>query len=641
MNKSTKIYLKFQLKRKLEHPIKTLFCVFSPVLIFFIIYIISTFLDKNALDGYTRISLLLLSMNSLTYIFIYFVISDLIHEKKTYPKRYILTYDFELISMYLVWFILYFIMILPSIIVIAALTYYLNILPTISFTVILVTLFFVFWNTIVSTMWISVFFKNVCIPTILSIVTNIIVFFIHCFMVYINYEEKIVYEEKFVNEKKFDFDFHFQSSNIITIFSTRNIFYYLARSYIDGNNMDDFNYLNYIELLLMVLINIGIFTILLMFTDFVCLSRQIAKRRKDKKRECFFKEGCLHIIRPYSVQWDKKNRSLFFYLRNLRNKFSIRRRRNIFDDDDDDDHDMLNGNNNTNDNNNDNSIEDESNDRSNENNTNNSNNNIEDESNTESIEEEEEEEEEDHNPLFHDSNVIVETKNIFKTYTFDRNLALNNISLKLHPNEIFAVVGEKNAGKSTLMKILYGHQPPSYSEVMINKKPMNERNWFILSKIISVMPKEDFVFFPDKTVSDHIEFYSSISFHSINGYEVLSRLNFKGQPTDKIKDLDRTDKNKLKIVLALFKNRKILFLEEPTYGMTEPDRLLFWNEVKTIGTNTAIIFSTQSLEEAYNYATTILYLDHGKSICMGDKDFVLTTIKDRYQSCQIEIDINP
>ena len=50
--------------------------------------------------------------------------------------------------------------------------------------------------------------------------------------------------------------------------------------------------------------------------------------------------------------------------------------------------------------------------------------------------------------------MILEMKNIVKTY--GRVVANDNVSIDLNEGEILAIVGENGAGKSTIMKILYG-----------------------------------------------------------------------------------------------------------------------------------------------------------------------------------------
>ena len=54
--------------------------------------------------------------------------------------------------------------------------------------------------------------------------------------------------------------------------------------------------------------------------------------------------------------------------------------------------------------------------------------------------------------------MILEMKNIVKTY--GNVVAKNKVNINLNKGEILAVVGENGAGKSTIMKILYGLEKP-------------------------------------------------------------------------------------------------------------------------------------------------------------------------------------
>ena len=59
--------------------------------------------------------------------------------------------------------------------------------------------------------------------------------------------------------------------------------------------------------------------------------------------------------------------------------------------------------------------------------------------------------------------MILEMKNIVKTY--GNVVANNKVNINLNKGEILAVVGENGAGKSTIMKILYGLEKPDSGEI--------------------------------------------------------------------------------------------------------------------------------------------------------------------------------
>ena len=70
--------------------------------------------------------------------------------------------------------------------------------------------------------------------------------------------------------------------------------------------------------------------------------------------------------------------------------------------------------------------------------------------------------------------MLLEMKNIVKTY--GNVVANNKVNINLNKGEILAVVGENGAGKSTIMKILYGLEKPDSGEIFINGKKMNFHN---------------------------------------------------------------------------------------------------------------------------------------------------------------------
>jgi ABC-type multidrug transport system ATPase subunit len=219
--------------------------------------------------------------------------------------------------------------------------------------------------------------------------------------------------------------------------------------------------------------------------------------------------------------------------------------------------------------------------------------------------------------------------NLIKSYNHDKNLAISGISIEINSNEIYAIVGEKGAGKSTLMRMLYGHLASSYGDISITGKGLTYWKWIFIYKNLSIAPKEDFVFYPHGTVSEHINFYSKTRRNKNNGYKLLRELNFKGDLNDKMINIDPVEKKKIKIVIALLKNKKMIYLEEPTTGMTEEDKTRLWKVINARKKNKAIIFSTESLDEASQNATSILYLEKGKSIAQGYKNEVLSKLKKR------------
>ena len=70
--------------------------------------------------------------------------------------------------------------------------------------------------------------------------------------------------------------------------------------------------------------------------------------------------------------------------------------------------------------------------------------------------------------------VAVELRHITKR--FPGVVANKDVSMKVETGTVHALVGENGAGKSTVMKILYGMQHPDSGEILVNGKAVNLKN---------------------------------------------------------------------------------------------------------------------------------------------------------------------
>ena len=70
--------------------------------------------------------------------------------------------------------------------------------------------------------------------------------------------------------------------------------------------------------------------------------------------------------------------------------------------------------------------------------------------------------------------VAVELRHISKR--FPGVIANKDVSMKVETGTVHALVGENGAGKSTVMKILYGMQRPDGGEILVNGQAVNFKN---------------------------------------------------------------------------------------------------------------------------------------------------------------------
>jgi ABC-type uncharacterized transport system ATPase subunit len=217
---------------------------------------------------------------------------------------------------------------------------------------------------------------------------------------------------------------------------------------------------------------------------------------------------------------------------------------------------------------------------------------------------------------------IVELQGITKT--FPGVIANDQVSIKLYPGEVHALLGENGAGKTTLMNILYGLYPPDSGQILVQGKPVvidgpNEA----LSLGIG-MVHQHFMLVPPFTVAENIILGNEPRKNglfldmekAIKDVEELSdRYGFQVDPRAKIQDISVGMQQRVEILKALYRGAEVLILDEPTAVLTPQEA----RELKEITDNLArqgkaIIFITHKLQEVMAMSQRITVIRAGKVV---------------------------
>lgn len=207
---------------------------------------------------------------------------------------------------------------------------------------------------------------------------------------------------------------------------------------------------------------------------------------------------------------------------------------------------------------------------------------------------------------------IVESKAIVKNY--GNFVALNDINITIKRGEIYGLVGDNGAGKSTFLKIISGQVFPSDGEISLfgeylPKKLEQQRK---RTGIIIENPG----FYPQLSVESNLEYYRIQK--GVPGRETVRKLletvNLNNSRKKKCKDLSMGMKQRLGLAIALLGEPELLVLDEPINGL-DPSGiieirklLLMLNREKNI----TIILSSHILSEMEHLASIYGFLNEGK-----------------------------
>ena len=177
---------------------------------------------------------------------------------------------------------------------------------------------------------------------------------------------------------------------------------------------------------------------------------------------------------------------------------------------------------------------------------------------------------------------LLEVKNVTKK--FPGVLANDNISLTVNPGEIVALLGENGAGKSTLVKMIYGLYPPDSGEIFINGQQV-----FLASPKEAIdlgigMVHQHFQLVPVFNVAQNVALGAEKKkfglYDSLQAEKDVAQLSKKYglavDPAAKIEDLPVGTQQRVEILKVLYRDAKLLILDEPTAVLTpqETDELL-------------------------------------------------------------------
>jgi general nucleoside transport system ATP-binding protein len=162
------------------------------------------------------------------------------------------------------------------------------------------------------------------------------------------------------------------------------------------------------------------------------------------------------------------------------------------------------------------------------------------------------------------------------TKRFGPLVANSEISLELKRGEVVALLGENGAGKTTLMNILFGHYVADEGSVEAFGKPLPPGNPRAALEAGIGMVHQHFTLADNLSVMDNIRLGTESLFSQRSGraaakvkVETLSRdFGLAVHPDARVGSLTVGERQRVEILKALYRDAKILILDEPTAVLT-------------------------------------------------------------------------
>ncbi len=221
---------------------------------------------------------------------------------------------------------------------------------------------------------------------------------------------------------------------------------------------------------------------------------------------------------------------------------------------------------------------------------------------------------------------IVEMNHITKR--FPGIVANDDVTLKIRPGEVFALLGENGAGKSTIMSALFGMYPPDGGEIIVKGEKVEFESPNDATAHGIGMVHQHFKLVNNYTIAQNIVlgmepmnkalgFLPYVDMKKANAdiAALSKKYGLEVNPTDLIEDIPVSTRQRVEILKMLYREADILIFDEPTAVLTPQEIDFLLGIIRGLRDNgKTIILITHKIEEIKQIADRCAILRRGKLI---------------------------
>src|SRR5581483_591430 len=225
---------------------------------------------------------------------------------------------------------------------------------------------------------------------------------------------------------------------------------------------------------------------------------------------------------------------------------------------------------------------------------------------------------------------MIKVEHLVKRYKRETINAVDDISFTVAPGSLFALLGPNGAGKTTTLSLLTTTLVPTSGTVRIAGSDISKQTRAVRETIgmIFQKPSLDLNLTAEENVRFHATLYGLFPFrlsyrtmpraYQARIEELSTLLGIREDLFRPVKTYSGGMKRKLEILRSLLHHPRVLFLDEPTYGLDPSSRRSLWDYLRLVRKEnaTTVFFTTHYIEEA-EQAESICIMKKGKIVARG------------------------
>ena len=214
---------------------------------------------------------------------------------------------------------------------------------------------------------------------------------------------------------------------------------------------------------------------------------------------------------------------------------------------------------------------------------------------------------------------MIEAAGLFKSY--GDTVAVADLSFQVEAGSVLGLLGPNGAGKTTTVKMLTTLTPidkgrASVAGYDVVDQPRDVRRRIGLAGQAAAVDEL-------LTARENLKLFGRLYKLPRRGLaarvaELITRFRMDDYADRQVSTLSGGQRRRLDVVAALVASPPALFLDEPTTGLDPRSRIELWEAIEELAASgTAIVLTTQYLEEADRLADSIVMIDEGTVVARG------------------------
>src|SRR4051812_23425417 len=233
--------------------------------------------------------------------------------------------------------------------------------------------------------------------------------------------------------------------------------------------------------------------------------------------------------------------------------------------------------------------------------------------------------------------LVVETTRLTKIYQ-NRQIALNDVTLRIQPGCVLGLLGPNGAGKTTLLRLALGLHRPTAGWVKVFGKTMTPNAADVRRRIGYIPTNPQFP--RGMTPITYLDYMARLfglpaDVRKPRLASLIRAVDLLGVSGDSIANFSNGMTARLAVAASLINEPDLLIWDEPTHGLDPEARRSMLELIKTLSREKTLIVSSHNLGDIDEVCNHAAVLSHGQLIYCGS----LQDFKGRMRRNHYELDL--